>query len=63
MGDKYTVLTDAGKDGKVKIKRASDGKVSRCKLSWLEQLTETEWVAKNNTKAIRLDGLEWATEG
>jgi len=61
--EKYTVTSAADGKGKVSIRRVSDGKVSRCKLTWLEQANETEWVAKNDTKALRMDGLEWTTEG
>lgn len=57
--EKYTILSDAGKDGKVDVKRVSDGMTARCKLSWLVQVNETEWQAKSRVKAIRLDGLEW----
>jgi hypothetical protein len=61
--EKYAITSAADAKGKVSVRRVSDGKVARCKLSWLEQLTETEWVAKNKTKALRMDGLEWTTEG
>ena len=60
---KYLVTSAADAKGRVSVRRVSDGKVSQCKLSWLEQANETEWVAINDTKAIRLDGLEWTTEG
>ena len=61
--EKYTITTASDDKGKVSVRRVSDGKSSRCKLSWLEQANENEWVAKSKTKAIRMDGLEWTTEG
>jgi len=60
--EKYVILSGAGKDGKVSVRRVSDGKVSRCKLTWLEQINETEWAAKSNTNDIRMYCLEWTTE-
>lgn len=61
--EKYTV-TDAPKiKGKMLIKRQSDGLVARCKMSYLEPYGDKGvYVAASKTKAIRLDGLEWATE-
>ena len=61
--EKYTIASASDAKGQVSVRRVSDGKVARCKLSWLEQANENEWVAKSKTKAIRLDGLEWTTEG
>ena len=61
--EKYTIVSGPDAKQKATVKRTSDGKVSRCKLAWLEQVTETTYQAKSKTKAIRLDGLEWATEG
>jgi len=61
--ERYLVTSAADAAGKVSVRRVSDGKVGRCKLSWLEQANETEWVARSKTKAIRMDGLEWKTEG
>lgn len=61
--EKYTIASAADAKGKVSVRRVSDGKVARCKLSWLEPLTDKTYQAKSKTKAIRLDGLEWTTEG
>ena len=63
MEPTYTILDVPPVRGRVLIKRTSDGKVARCKLTWLEQVTETTYQARSKTKAIRLDGLEWTTEG
>ncbi len=60
---KYVILSGPDKAGMVSIRRVSDGLVARCKQTWLEQATETEWVAASRVKAIRLDGLDWTTEG
>ena len=60
--EKYTVVSAAAADGKATIRRESDGKVTRCKLSWLEPLTDNTYQAKSKTKAVRLEGLEWTTE-
>lgn len=59
----YIVLETVGNDGKASVKRVSDGKLSRCKLSWLESAGGDKYRARSKTKAIRLDGLEWTTEG
>lgn len=59
----YVIISDPDKEGKVGIRRASDKKVSRCKLTWLVNVSGGVYAAKSNTKAIRLDGLEWTTEG
>ena len=61
--EKYAII--AGPDAKetVTVKRASDGLVARCKLAWLEQVTETTYQAKSKTKALRMDGLDWEVEG
>jgi len=59
----YTVVNAPAVRGKALIKRASDGKVARCKLTWLELVSGETYQARSKTKAIRLDGLEWTTEG
>lgn len=59
----YTVVNAPAVRGKALIKRASDGKVARCKLTWLEPVSGETYQARSKTKAIRLDGLEWTTEG
>jgi len=61
--EKYTIVDASAVSGKVLIKRASDGKVARCKLTWLELVSGETYQAKSKTKAIRLEGLEWTTEG
>ena len=58
----YKLLPNAKVRGKVLIRRVTDGKVARCLLSYLELVEGDTYVAKSNTKAIRLDGLEWVTE-
>ena len=60
----YNILDTVGNDGKVSVKRLSDGLLSRCKPGWLTPIKETPGVfkARSKTKAIRLDGLDWATE-
>ena len=64
MGETYTVVDATPVRGRVLLKRASDGKVARCKLSWLEPVSgQTCYQAKSKTKSIRLDGLEWEVEG
>ena len=59
----YTVVNAPAVRGKALIKRASDGKVARCKLTWLELVSGETYQARSKTKASRLDGLEWTTEG
>lgn len=59
----YIIISDPDGDGKASIRRASDKKVSRCKLTWLVNVSGGVYTAKSKTKAIRLDGLEWKTEG
>lgn len=61
--EKYNIISEAGKDKKVAVRRLSDGKVSRCKPTWLAHVSGEVYHPKNDTKAIRLDGLEWTTEG
>lgn len=61
--EKYNVISEVGKDKKVAVRRLSDGKVARCKPLWLELVSGEVYQAKSKTKAIRLDGLEWTTEG
>ena len=60
--ESYTILSGPDEEGKVSVRRASDGKVAVCKRSWLVPATETTYHALNRTKAIRLDGLEWTTK-
>lgn len=60
---KYTIVDASAVSGKVLIKRASDGLVARCKLTWLELVSGETYQAKSKTKAVRLDGLDWTTEG
>lgn len=59
----YAIVSAANADGKATVRRASDGKVARCKLSWLETVTDGVFQARSKTKAIRLDGLDWTKEG
>ena len=59
----YTVVNAPAVRGKALIKRASDGKIARCKLTWLELVSGETYQARSKTKAIRLAGLEWTTEG
>lgn len=65
MDEKYQLLPNVAVRGKVLIRRMSDGKVARCKLSYIELpegSTDGVYYAKSNTKADRLDGLTWTTE-
>ena len=59
----YAILSAPDADGKVSVKRVSDGMVSRCKSSWLSPVSPNVFQAASRTKAIRLEGLEWSTEG
>ena len=59
----YTIVDASAVSGKVLIKRASDGLVARCKLTWLELVSGETYQARSKTKAVRLDGLDWTTEG
>lgn len=61
--EKYTIASASDAKGQVSVRRESDGKVTRCKLSWLVKLADETYQAKSKTKAIRMDGLEWTTEG
>ena len=66
MNEKYQLLPNAAVDNKVLIRRMSDGKVARCKLSYIKLpagSTDGVYYAKSDTKANRLDGLDWTTEG
>ena len=58
----YTIVDASAVSGKVLIKRASDGLVARCKLTWLELVSGETYQARSKTKAVRLDGLDWTTE-
>ena len=59
----YNILETEGNDGKVSVKRLSDGLLSRCKPGWLRLVTPGIYEARSKTKAIRLDGLDWTVEG
>ncbi len=61
--EEYNILETVGQDGMVAVKRLSDGLLSRCKPSWLRLTKPGVYEARSETKAIRLDGLEWTTEG
>lgn len=62
--EKYSVISTEEVDGKILVMRLSDSLRARCKLSWLAAGGGTNvYVARSNTKAIKLDGLEWTTEG
>jgi len=61
--EKYLILTAPDADGKVKIRRLSDGLVTTCKAKWLKPADGETYQARSKTKAIRLDGLDWVTEG
>ena len=62
--EKYSVMLDVPVvAGKTLIRRVSDNLVARCKMSYLSRYgTGNLYVAASKTKAIRLDGLDWATE-
>ena len=65
--ERYFVLGEAAVDGLIAIRRVSDNRVSRCKPAWLNPDTSAgapanAMVARSETKAIRLDGLEWKEE-
>ncbi len=55
----YIVQNEADADGKVFVRRVSDNKTARCKMSWLETAEGGTYQAISKTKAIRMDGLEW----
>ena len=57
--EKYTVLIERDEEGYVTAKRVSDGKTARCKASWLKPIGNGDYVPKNRTKSIRLDGADW----
>lgn len=61
--EEYNILSDVEQDGKAVVKRLSDGLFSRCKPSWLRTVKPGIYEARSKTKAIRMDGLEWTTEG
>lgn len=63
MDETYKLLPNPAVRGKMLIRRVSDGMVARCKLSYLELVEGDTYVGKSNTKADRLDGLVWTTEG
>ena len=63
MEERYAVISQVDKKGKVAIRRKSDGLVSRCKLSWLELVSEGVYKAKSKTKDLWLGVLEWTAEG
>ena len=63
MTTKYNVLSQVGGDRLVAVRRLTDGLVSRCKPTWLRLLRDDIYEPSSKTKAIRLDGLEWTTEG
>lgn len=59
----YSIVNVPAVRGLVLVKRASDGLVARCKLTWLELVSGETYQARSKTKAVRMDGLEWKTEG
>lgn len=63
--EKYQIIAGPDKRDRVTVRRASDGWTARCKLGWLEPDEETEglYEAKDKTKAIRMDDLEWRQKG
>ena len=61
--EKYTVVNVPAVRGRALIRRASDGLMARCKLTWLELVSGETYQARSKTKALRLDGLEWTTGG
>ena len=59
----YDIVKGPDKRGKCLVRRHSDGKVAMCKANWLESVDENGvWAPCSNTKAIRMDGLDWQAE-
>lgn len=58
----YNILSSPDAKDMVKVRRVSDRLVTQCKRGWLACVSGDVFRAINKTKAIRLDGLEWATE-
>ena len=65
--DRYEILSKPDKRGYVTVKRLADGKVARCKASWLKPAphneSPTHVMPRSRTKAIRIQYfLDWETK-
>ena len=64
--DRYEILSEPDKRGYVTVKRLADGKVARCKASWLKPAPHSESpthvMPRSRTKAIRMTMLDWETK-
>lgn len=64
MAEKYTIASTEKVDGRILVQRVSDGLKARCKQAWLMAGgAPGVFVARSSTKDIKLDNLEWTTEG
>ena len=63
--EKYLIISEADAEGKVIVKRLSDGQVTMCKPSWLTPLLSKSGVfkPKSKAKALHLENLDWVPEG
>lgn len=63
----YEIISEVDANGKVTVRRLSDGKIAKCKPSWLKVANvggapNAAMIAASRVKAIRLSGLDWTTE-
>lgn len=63
----YEIISAPDANGKVTVRRLSDGKIAKCKPSWLKVANvggapNAAMMASSHVKAIRLSGLDWTTE-
>ncbi len=61
--DRYEILDKPDVRGYVTVKRLADGKVARCKASWLKPAphneSPTHVMPRSRTKALRMAMLDW----
>ena len=62
--DRYEILDEPDVRGYVTVKRLADGKVARCKASWLKPAPHSlkkasPRVPRSRTKALRMAMLDW----
>jgi hypothetical protein len=59
----YKFLSQPDEKGYAAVRRLSDEKTARARISWLKPGPETgQYIPASRTKAIRLECLEWKKE-